>query len=129
MKQIFLFLLTFSVSACSTQTTNTRIDPQLVKSVGTVISVKSTYIKGETLRPSLGGYIGSGGYRGVYGGIDVGNVVRTVRDANSPRYSQRIIIRQANGDTVAITQISREPFKVGDPVKIVLLNGEARVIH
>jgi len=120
--------ITATLSACSTTNTNTRLDKKGTQT-GTVLAVKSTYIKPETLRPSVGVSIGSGGYSGIYGGFDVGNVVRAARDANSPNYRQIITVQQSNGETVAITQISRQAFKQGDRVKLILVNGEARVIH
>jgi len=126
-----LFLTTAAIvtlSACSTTNTNTRVDKKGTQT-GTVLAIKSTYIKPETLHPSVGVSIGSGGYRGIYGGFDVGNVVRAARDANNPNYRQIITVQQSNGETVAINQISREHFKPGDPVKLILVNGEARVIH
>ena len=117
-----------TLSACSTTNINTRADKQGTQT-GTVLAVKATYIKPETLHPNIGVSIGSGGYGGVYGGFDVGNVVRAARDANSPNYRQVITVQQSNGETVAISQISRQAFKPGDHVKLILVNGEARVIH
>ncbi len=117
-----------TLGACSTTNTNTRLDKKGTQT-GTVLAVKSTYIKPETLHPRVGVSIGSGGYRGIYGGFDVGNVVRAARDANHPNYRQILTVQQSNGDTVAITQISRQTFKPGDAVKLILVNGEARVIH
>ena len=125
---LITLFLSITLSACSSTHTNTRIDKQGTQT-GTVLKVKSTYIKPETLRPRVGVSIGSGGHAGVYGGFDVGNVVRVFRDANSPSYRQVITVRQANGETVAITQTSKEHFKKGETVKLILVNGEARVIH
>ncbi len=133
MKTLLLSLLvastmTVTLGACSSTNSNTWADGQGAQT-GTVLAVKATYIKPETLHPSIGVSIGSGGYSGVYGGFDVGNVVRAVRDAKSPSYRQIITVRQSDGKTVAITQISRQVFKPGEPVKLILVNGEARVIH
>ena len=121
-------LLSLALSACSNTNTNTRADKKGAQT-GTVLAVKSIAIKAETLRPSVGVSIGSGGYRGIYGGFDVGNVIRAARDANSPSFKQTITVKQSNGETVAITQTSRQAFKQGDTVKLILVNGEARVVH
>lgn len=134
MKLINTILITLftslSLLACSSQTATTRISNQQTVETGTVLAVKSIYLKPERLRPSLGVSVGSGGYRGVYGGVDVGNVARVISDANNPKFEQEIIVRKSNGETVAITQISNERFKRGENVKIILIkNGEARVIR
>lgn len=130
MKLIFSLFFALTLTACSSQATNTPLSKSQTVETGTVVAVKSIYLKPEKLRPSVGVSIGSGGYRGVHGGVDVGNVVRVIRDANNPRFEQEIIIRKTNGDTVAITQISKEMFKKGDNVKLILIkNGEARVIR
>lgn len=129
-----IFFLIFSVSGCSSNPSSTadnkHINNHIKTETGTVLAVKSIYIKPETLRPNVGVSIGSGGYRGVHGGFDVGNVARVIRDANKPRFKQDITIRKTNGETIAISQISRELFKQGDQVKLILIStGEARVIH
>lgn len=127
---LFVIFVVTALSACSANQTYSSANSASVKQRGTVVAVQRTYLKPETLRPSVGVSVGSGGYRGVYGGVDVGNVVRVIKDANLPRFEQRIIVRTTNGETVSITQISRERFKRGDPVNLVLLNnGEARVIR
>lgn len=132
MKLLAILLITFTLSACSNNTSNTSENASSgVKNTetGTVLNVRSIYLKPERLRPSIGISVGSGGYRGAYGGIDVGNVARVIKDANKPRFEQTIIVKTSDGNTAEITQVSREMFKRGDKVKVVLQRGEARVIH
>jgi len=134
---LFIFLFTLSLSACSNNATNSTtsnttssLNKQNTTETGTVLAVKSVYLKPERLRPHVGVSIGSGGYRGVHGGFDVGNVVRVIQDTNKPKFEQEIVVRKTNGDTISITQITRERFKKGEHVKLILLSsGEARVIH
>lgn len=134
MKLLSILLITLTLTACSNQmgngnTVNTASSKQKSMETGTVIHVRSIYLKPERLRPNIGVSVGSGGYRGAYGGIDVGNVARVIRDANKPRFEQKIIVKINDGNTAEITQVSRETFKKGDKVKVVLQRGEARVIH
>jgi len=136
---LILFFTLTTLSACSNNTSNKTVSSDATKSslkkqntieTGTVLAVKSVFIKPETLRPRVGVSIGSGGYRGISGGFDVGNVVRVIRDSNKPKYQQEIVVKKTNGDTISITQVTREQFKKGDQIKLILLsNGEARVIH
>lgn len=135
---LFTLLIILSLSACTNNTTksttsktiHTQLNKQTSTETGTVLAVKSMTIKPEKLRPRVGVSFGSGGYRGVHGGFDIGNVVRALQDSNKPKYEQEIVVRKNNGDTVSITQITREHFKKGDQVKLIVLRtGEARVVH
>lgn len=138
----FSLFMTLVLSACSNNATsnttrnatnnatNTSLNKQKTSENGTILAVKSITIKPEQLRPHVGVSIGSGGYRGISGGFDIGNVVRVIQDTSKPKYKQEIVVRKSNGDTVSITQTTREQFKKGDQIKLILLkNGEARVIH
>ncbi len=131
MKILSALILLFSLTACSSNTANNQLGKQQTVETGTVVSVKTIKIKPEEIRSygNVGVGVGSGGYRGVYGSVDVGTLARLFRNATGPKTAQEIIVNKTNGETVAITQEAKENFKQGDSVKILLRNGEARVIH
>ena len=103
--------------------------------IGKIVSIKTIAIQPEKIDSygSVGVSVGSGGRSGLYGAFDLATLGKVFRNANKPKTAQRFIIRKSNGEMVAITQpfsqASKEVFKIGDSVKILLENGKAKVIH
>ena len=122
-----------TLSGCSSKKTvvptGKAVNMQKIET-GTVVSVKTIAIKPETTtRPygNVGISIGSGGRSGVFGSVDIG---RIFRNSTKPTTALRLIINKSNGEMVAITQaVSKENFKQGDTVKLLIENGKAKVIH
>ncbi|MCF6190638.1 MAG: hypothetical protein L3J51_09170 [Cocleimonas sp.] len=128
-----LFIL-ISLSACSSnKTANTSNITNMQKiEMGKIISVKTVAVKPEDINSygNVGVSVGSGGHSGVYGSVDLATIGKLYRNATKPSTAQQFIITKANGETVAITQpSSKEVFKIGDSVKILLEDGKAKVIH
>ena len=99
---------------------------------GTIVSIKTIPVKAEKIDSygNIGVSVGSGGHSGIYGAFDLATLGKVFRNANKPKTTQQFIIKKTNGELVAITQApSKEPFKAGDSVKLLLENGQAKVIH
>jgi len=100
--------------------------------IGKIISVKTVAVKPEDINSygNVGVSVGSGGHSGVYASVDIATIGKLYRNATKPSTAQQFIITKSNGETVAITQPnSKEIFKNGDSVKILLEDGKAKVIH
>ena len=100
--------------------------------LGTIISVKTIAVKAEEVNSygNMGITIGSGGTSGIYGTVDIATLGKLYRNATKPTTAQRFIIKRSNGETVAITQASsKEVFKAGDTIKLLIEDGKAKVIH
>ncbi len=133
---LFLMLgLSFGLSACSNtekakpkyKTIQTLNEQQNVET-GTVVSVRNIQVTPRNYsRPSIGIAASSGGFRSVYGSIDVGSLSR-IFGSNRKVEAQEIIVKKSTGDTVAITQVSKEKFKQGETVKILLRDGKSIVV-
>lgn len=134
---LFLTLgLSFGLSACSNtekakpkyKTIQTLNEQQKVET-GTIVSVRNINIEPRHhSRPSIGVAASSGGFRGIYGSIDVGTLSRIFGN-NKTTEAQEIIVKKTSGDTIAITQVSKEKFKQGETVKILLRNGKSIVVR
>jgi len=102
---------------------------------GKIVSIKTIAIQPEKIDSygSVGVSVGSGGRSGIYGAFDLATLGKVFRNANKPKTAKQFIIRKSNGEMVAITQpfsqTSKEVFKIGDSVKLLLENGKAKVIH
>ena len=129
--------LSFGLSACSNtekakakpkyKTIQTLNQQQKVET-GTVVSVRAIQIKPPNhSRPSIGVAASSGGFRGVYGSIDMATLSRIFGN-NRTIEAQEIIVKKSTGDTIAITQVSKEKFKQGENVKILLRDGKSIVV-
>lgn len=134
-----ILALSFALSACSNPVKSNVNDKPKYKTIqtlnqqqkvetGTVISVRSIQIKPPNYsRPSIGIAASSGGFRGVYGSIDMatlGGLFTKEKTTNA----QEIIVTKANGNTVAITQVSKEKFTKGESIKILQRDGKSIVI-
>lgn len=141
--QSFLALLMLglmlSMSACSntaentTTKTNQALNQHKVE-LGTVVAVRMIEIKPDANRPNyplsnVGIAASSGGFRGIYGSIDLATFSRLFKNNSETKTAQEIIVKKNNGETVAITQAFKETFKQGDAVKILVRNGYAQVVH
>jgi len=141
MKILLLVITVFTVGACSNNAVDTQTKQATEKGVtigqvqsietGTIVGVNTYIIRPERIRSygNVGVGIGSGGYRGIYGSVDVGTLARLFRNATGPKKAYEIIVKTTKGETVAITQLQNDNFRAGDRVKILLRNGEARVIR
>jgi len=133
----FLILgLSFSLSACSNtekakpkyKTIQTLNEQQKVET-GTVVSVRDVQIQQRHhSRPSIGVAASSGGFRGIYGSVDVGTLSR-IFGKNQSNDAQEIIVKKSIGDTIAITQVSQEKFRKGDIVKILRRGDKSFVVR
>lgn len=133
---IFLMLgLSFGLSACSNtekakpkyKTIQTLNQQQKVET-GTVVSVRSIQINTQSYsRPSFGVAASSGGFRGIYGSVDLATLSRFLGN-NKTTEAQEIIVKKSAGNTVAITQVTKEKFKQGDKVKILQRDGQSVVV-
>jgi outer membrane lipoprotein SlyB len=130
-KYFSFLLLSFLLSACSTNDVDNQLNKQQIVESGTVISVKTVNIKPEKINSygNVGVSVGSGGHSGVYGSVDVGTIGRIFRNASRDKKAQEIIIKKDTGNVVAITQDTKVIFKKGDKVRLLLRNGKARVTH
>lgn len=131
-----LFLNAFLVlPACSSnQTTATtgKIENMQKTETGTIVSIKTVTVTPEQINSygNVGVAVGSGGRGGLYGAVDVATIGKLYRNATKPTTAQQLIITKSNGETVAITQaFSKEIFKTGDAVKLLIQDGKAKVIH
>lgn len=133
--RILLFIIiSISLSACSNnQKVSTGAIENIQKiEIGKIVSVKTVPLNPEKINSygNVGVSVGSGGHGGVYGSVDLSTLGKLYRNATKPTTAQQLIIIKANGETVAITQAtSKESFKIGDSVKLLLQNGKAKVIH
>ena len=120
-----------SLTACSSNPANNQLGKLQNVETGTVINVTTVKIIPERINSygNVGVGIGSGGYRGIFGSVDVGTLARIFRNATGPKIAQEIIVRKTNGEVVAVTQASKTLFKQGDRVKILLRKGQAEVIY
>lgn len=98
---------------------------------GTVVAVKTIQIKQASNNSygNIGIAASSNGFRGIHGSIDLGTLSRIFTNNTKIKTAQEIIVKKTNGQTVAITQVSKETFKQGEAVKILVRNGQAYVIH
>jgi len=129
-----LSLLTaISLSACSNnKAANSKIENMQKIEMGKIVSVKSVPVKPEDIDSygRIGVSVGSGGRGGVFGAVDLATIGKLYRNATKPTTAQQLIVTKSNGETVAITQAnSKEVFKIGEKVKILLKDGKAKVIH
>ncbi len=137
-----ILLSILGLSACSNNKTaptkndtlqnNTTIKNVQPIATGTIISINTIVIKPEKIDSygSVGVSVASGGHSGVYGAFDLATLGKVFRNATKPKTAQRFILKKSNGEMAAITQAtSKETFKIGDSVKLLLENGEAKVIH
>jgi len=134
--------LILGLSACSNnvpnkpkpKTINTLNNQQQVE-LGTVVAVRTIQIKPDANRSygspfsNIGLSASSGGFRGIYGSINLATLGRLFKNTSAAETAQEIIVKKNNGETVAITQVFKENFKQGDAVKILIRNGNAQVIH
>ena len=134
-----LFFLVFSIglSACSNtekakpeyKTIQTLNEQQV--ETGTVIAVNKVIIQPSSYnyRPNIGIAASSGGFRSIYGSVDLATLSRLFTNSGGAKTAQEIIIKKNNGQTVAITETTKDSFKAGDVVKILKQDGIARVIR
>jgi len=128
--------LVLSLNAC-TNTTNKKpktiqtLNKQQKVELGTVVAVRTIQIKPEAINSygNVGVAASSGGFRGIYGSIDLSTISRIFKNTTSAKTAQEVIVKKNSGETVAITQAFKENFKRGDAVKILIRNGNAQVIH
>lgn len=133
--------LSIGLNGCSNTTATLEKKPKTIQTLnnqhkvelGTVVAIRDVQIKPETDnygRPygNVGVSASSGGFRGIYGSIDLATIGRLFKN-NTAKKAQEIIVKKNSGETVAITQDIKDSFKQGDAVKILVSNGYAQVIH
>ena len=132
--------LVLGLSACSNNPPNKyktiqTLNNQQKVELGTVVAVRTFQIKPDANNSyrspysNVGVAASSGGFRGIYGSIDLATLGRLFKNTTAAKIAQEVIVKKNNGETVAITQVFKENFKQGDAVKILVRNGNAQVIH
>lgn len=143
LKSVSVFVslgLMLILSACSNTVDNNNsntvqtLNQQQRVETGTVVAVRMVQLKPNANKvnnplSNVGIAAGSGGFRGVYGSIDLATIGRLFNSNAQTKTAQEIIVNKSNGQTVVITQALKENFKRGDAVKILVRNGYAQVIH
>ena len=95
---------------------------------GTIVSVRNIDVKPANYsRPSIALAVDSSGFRSVYGAIDM-TTLSHIFGNNKTSEAQEIIVKKKTGNTVAITQVSKEKFKQGESVNILRRNGKSIVV-
>lgn len=128
-------LLCFLVIAANTGCSNKKQEEiefgqQQKVELGTVLAVKTIPLIPEKIDSygNVGVNVGSG-YSGVYGSVDVATIGKLYRNVTSPGKALELIVKKDNGEIVAITQpVGKDVFKKDQTVKILIRNGEARVV-
>ncbi len=142
-----LVILGSSVIACTSVPSSTGYDTQQAGTLqqvqfGTVHSIRNVLIEnkdrgvGQASGAVLGGIAGShvGGGSGKIAGAVVGAVLGGIAGSAIDKNIQtkrgiEITVRLGNGKMVAVTQLADERFNIGDRVKVVGDNGQARITH
>ena len=130
-----------SAPSSGTYTTTQAGTLQNVK-YGTVTAVRNIMIEnpdsgvGTGAGTIIGGVAGSevGGGKGRIVGTVVGSVLGGMAGSSIDKHVQRkpgieVTVRLRDGNTVAVSQLADERFRVGDNVKVITGNGHARVTH
>lgn len=118
----------------STQTKQTLNTQQKVE-FGKVVAVRMVQLKPDHnhsnnhILSNVGVAASSGGFRGIYGSVDLATLGRLFNNNSKTNTAQEIIVKKTTGETVSITQPFKENFKQGDNVKILIRNGYAQVVH
>lgn len=137
-----LMLITaISLSACSNnqptqpqqqkyKTIQTMNQPQRVET-GKVIAVSDVTPARQNLSPfsHIGISASSSGFRGIYGAINLASLGHLLNHGKSGAKTQQIIVKKANGETIAITQLAQQTLKKGDTVNILQRHGKTHVIR
>ena len=135
---LFLTIISSLVACSSNKATSNRTISETQLGVATkvekgeVVSVKTINLKSGSNDKSYGNVgmsVGTEGNAGLYGSVDVATIGRFFSNIDKPSTAQEIIIKKEDGDTVAITQATKEQFKKGDKIKILLRSGKSVVIH
>ena len=98
---------------------------------GIVLAVRIIELKPEPVHSygNLGVTLDSSGTSGIQGSVDLKTIGTLYRNATKDKTAQEIIVKKDVGETVAITQSTKEIFKVGDRIKVLKREGKAVVIH
>lgn len=132
--------LLLGLSACSNNPPNKpktiqTLNNQQKVELGTVVTVRTFQIKSDANHSyrspygNVGVAASSGGFRGIYGSIDLATIGRLFKKTTAAKTAQEIIVKKNTGETVVISQPYKEHFNKGDAVKILVRNGYAQVIH
>lgn len=144
---ILVIISTLGLSACSSAPSSGTYDRQQAGTIqyvktGTVTGVREVTIEnaetgiGSAAGGVIGGVAGSevGKGRGRIVGSVLGAVLGGVVGSKIDRKAQtekgtEVTVRLEDGNTVAISQLDDEKFKVGDYVKVITGGARARVTH
>jgi len=139
LSSLLFITFAFGLSACSNsekpkakpkyKTIQTLNQQQKVES-GTIIAVRDVAIPKERVNSysNIGVVASSSGHGGIYGSIDLGTLSRLFKKDPTPQLAQEIIVKKRDGQTIAITQVSKEIFKKGENVNILLRDGKTILV-
>ena len=98
---------------------------------GKVLAVRIIEIQPEPVHSygNVGVTLDSSGTSGIQGSVDLKTIGTLYRNATKDKTAQEIIVKKDVGETVAITQSTKEIFKIGDRIKVLKREGKAVVIH
>lgn len=98
---------------------------------GIVLAVRIIEVEPEPIHSygNVGVNVDSSGTSGIQGSIDLKTLGTLYRNATKDKTAQELIVKKDMGETVAITQSTKEIFKVGDRIKVFKRDGKAVVIH
>ncbi len=132
----FSLISLMTVSGCSSFSSNKKDEPAPVSieqkiETGIVLGVKIIEIKPEPVNSygNVGVTLDSSGTSGIQGSVDLKTLGTLYRNATKDTTAQEITVKKDVGETVAITQSTKEIFKVGDLIKVLKREGKAVVIH
>ena len=134
----FSLISLITINGCSSLSSNKKDEPLPVPvsveqkiETGIVLGVRIIEIKPEKLdsHGKVGLTVDSSGTSEIQGSIDLKTIGSLYRNATKDDTAQEIIIKKDVGETVAITQNTKEIFKVGDRIKVLKRDGKAVVIH
>ncbi|GAA0401241.1 hypothetical protein GCM10009133_07590 [Cocleimonas flava] len=139
----FYALSLLIISACSSSSSTTtdsaksKVDDAIPVSVeqkietGIVLAVRIIEVAPEPIHSygNVGVNVDSSGTSGIQGSIDLKTLSTLYRNATKDKTAQELIVKKDMGETVAITQSTKEIFKVGDRIKVLKRDGKAVVIH
>lgn len=150
MKVLIMLFLGVMLSACSSssapvsanQDGTIQREKDKKMQMGMVTKVKKVAIMGNpsnigssagrTVGRIAGGAAGSG-YGSVAGSIAgafIGGILGSSADKGlQKKPGLEITVRLSNAEQVTITQLADTPFKVGDAVRLEMLEGKAKVVH
>ena len=143
-KFVAIFLgINLLLVGCSSNAPLTENQPGSVKKVktlrvqqGTVTTIKNVAVLGKksnvggTVGSIAGSLLGSGSLAGSLLGSMIGGTVGSSADRDLRKQpGQEITLKLDNGEQVTVTQLASSQFRIGEKVKLVQQDNQAKVVH